>query len=64
MLGERPTLELVFGTKKGPDGPSIVQGSPAEGNRVKLIEVDLALSNQDQISLHSLWALLRAKSVQ
>ncbi len=45
MLGERPTLEIVLGTKKGPEGPSIVQGSPAEGYRVKLIEVDPALSN-------------------
>ncbi len=30
----------------GPEGPSIVQGSPAEGQRVKLIEVDPALSNR------------------
>ncbi len=45
MLGEQPTLELVLGTKRGPEGPSIAQESPAEGNRVKLIEVDLALSN-------------------
>ncbi len=46
MLGERPTLELVLGTKRGPEGPSIVQGSPTEGNGVKLIEVDPALSNK------------------
>ncbi len=46
MLGERPTLELTLGTNRGPEGPSIVQGSPAEGKRVKLIEVDPALRNQ------------------
>ncbi len=46
MLGERPTLEFSLGTKRGSEGPSIVQGSPAEGNRVKLIEVDPALSNR------------------
>ncbi len=46
MLEERPTLELALGTKWGPEGPSIVQGSPAEGNRVKLIEVDPALRNR------------------
>ncbi len=46
MLGERPTLELFLGTKRGLDEPSIVEGSPAEGNRVKLIEVDPALSNR------------------
>ncbi len=45
MLGERPTLELTLGTKRGPEGPSIVQGSPAEGHRVKLIEVDPASIN-------------------
>ncbi len=43
MLGERPTLELALGTKRGPEGLSIEQGSPAEGNRVKLIEVLLEL---------------------
>ncbi len=46
MLGERPTLELALGTNRGPEGPSIVQGSPAEYNIVKLIEVDPALSNR------------------
>ncbi len=46
MLGERPTLELALGTKRGPEGLSIVEGNPAEGNRVKLIEVDPALSNR------------------
>ncbi len=45
MLGEWPTFELALGTKRGPEGPSIVQESPAEGNRVKFIEVDLTLSN-------------------
>ncbi len=35
MLGERPTLELALGTKRGPEGPSIVQGSLAEGHRVR-----------------------------
>ncbi len=45
MLGEWQTLELALDTKSGPEGPSIVQGSPAEGQRVKLIEVDPALSN-------------------
>ncbi len=43
MLGEWPTLELVLGTKRGPEGPSILQGSP---NGVKLIEDDSALSNK------------------
>ncbi len=46
MLGEQPTLELALDTKRGPEGPSIVQRSPAEGQRVKLIEVDPALSNR------------------
>ncbi len=36
---------LALDTKRGPEGPSIVQGSPAECQRVKLIEVDPALSN-------------------
>ncbi len=45
MLVERPTLELVLGTKRGPEGPIIVQRSPAEGLGAKLIEVDPALSN-------------------
>ncbi len=45
MLEERPTLELDLGTMRGPEGPNIVQGSPAEANRVKLIEFDLGLSN-------------------
>ncbi len=35
MLGERPTLELALGTKRGPEGPSIVQGSPAEDHPFK-----------------------------
>ncbi len=48
MLGEQPTLELALGTKRGPEGPSIVQGSPVEGNRVKLTEVDPALSNHSK----------------
>ncbi len=67
MLGERPTLELALGTKRGPEGLSIEQGSPAEGNRVKLIEVLLELLSLEllsQISLYSLRALQRAKSVQ
>ncbi len=46
MLGEWPTLELALGTKRGPEGPSIVQGSPAEDHGVKLIEVDPALINR------------------
>ncbi len=46
MLGERPTLEFDLGTKRGPDGPSIVLGSPVEGHRVKLIEVDPASINR------------------
>ncbi len=45
MLGEWPTLELALDTKRGPEGPSILQGSPAEGQRVKLIKVEPALSN-------------------
>ncbi len=45
-LGERLTLELALDTKRGPEGPSIVQGSPAEGQGVKLIKVDPALSNR------------------
>ncbi len=43
MQGETPTLEFSLGTKRG---PNIVQGHPAEGNGVKLIEVDPALSNR------------------
>ncbi len=46
MLGERPTLELALDNKRGPDGLRIVQGSPTEGQRVKIIEVDPALSNR------------------
>ncbi len=46
MLGERLTLEIALGTKRGPEGPSIVQGSHAEGQRFKLIEVDPALNNR------------------
>ncbi len=46
MQGETPTLEFSLGTKRGPEGPSIEQGHPAEGNGVKLIEVDPALSNR------------------
>ncbi len=50
MLGERPTLELALGTKRGPEGLSIEQGSPAEGNRVKLIEVLLELLSLELLS--------------
>ncbi len=46
MIGEWPTLELALDTKTGPEGPSIVQKSPAEGQRVKLTEVNPALSNR------------------
>ncbi len=45
MLGERPTLEFALGTKRGPEGLSILQGRPAEIHRVKLIEVDPASIN-------------------
>ncbi len=45
MLGERPTLKLALDAKRVPEGPSIVQGSTA-GQRVKLIEVDPALSSR------------------
>ncbi len=45
MLWEWPTLKLALDTKRVPEGPSIVQGSPA-GQRVKLIEVDPALSSR------------------
>ncbi len=46
MQGERLTLELALDTKSGPQGPSIVQRSSAKVQRVKLIEVDPALSNR------------------
>ncbi len=46
MLGEQLTLALALDTKRGPEGPSIVQGSPAEGQGVKLIKVHPALSNR------------------
>ncbi len=61
MLAEQLTLEFAFGTKDGSRG--IVQGSPAEGNRAKLIEVGLALSNHPKIT-QRIRALLRAKSIQ
>ncbi len=48
MLGEWPTLELVLGTKRGPEGPSILQGSP---NGVKLIEDGPALSYKSNKSV-------------
>ncbi len=53
MLGERPTLKLVLGTKRGLEGPSIVQGSPAECHRVEHIEVDSALINRGEGQEHT-----------
>ncbi len=46
MPGEQSTLELALDSKRGPEGPSIVQGSPAESQGVKLIEVDPVLSKR------------------